>query len=159
MRCWTRPHRILAIGTSWRRNSRRVRCVTLLSVERRHPTSLSLPIAFVDHHVIFSQIIECQKRSIMGQSTHPVICRLSPSQLHALHMGKHYKLRRSSIGWWPYNHPTQGVSKLVRIIRPATIKSLWKMGLLDGSYDKRTGVGSEALELWSKEGGRRRIDG
>ena len=94
----------------------------------------------------------------MAQSTHPTIRRLSPSQLHALHMGKHYKLRRSSMGWWPYNHPRQGVSKVVRIIRPATIKSLWKMGLLDGNYDRPTGIGSQGLELWTNEDGRRLLN-
>ena len=94
----------------------------------------------------------------MTQSTHPVIPRLSPSQLHALHMGKHYRLRRSSMGWWPYNHPRQGVSELVRIIRPATIKSLWKLSLLDGNYDQPTGIGSEGLELWTNEDGRRLLN-
>ncbi len=91
-------------------------------------------------------------------ATHPVIRRLSSSQFYVLHLGNHYKLRRSSEGWWPDNHPAQGVSEVIFFIAPSIIKSLWKMGLLNGNYDKPTGRGYEGLELWTNEEGRRALN-
>ena len=58
--------------------------------------------------------------------------RLSYAQLLALHVAANYKLRRSSMGWWAEGHHW-GEHDGVRNHSPATIKSLVKMGLLDGN--------------------------
>jgi len=47
---------------------------------------------------------------------------------------------------------------VIFFIAPSIIKSLWKMGLLNGNYDKPTGRGYEGLELWTNEEGRRALN-
>lgn|SRR5262249_5696416 len=63
------------------------------------------------------------------------ITSLSEHEIFALHVASHYKLRRSSMGWWAENHPRWDVSEPVVILRPVTIKALWRKGLLDGTPD------------------------
>ena len=63
--------------------------------------------------------------------------KLSHPQLYALHLASHYKLKRSSMGWWPESHPRWGVTEIMKIIAPATVRSLWRMGLLDGTPDEK----------------------
>jgi hypothetical protein len=58
------------------------------------------------------------------------IKRLSYPQLLALHVAANSPLQRSSMGWWA---ESQGDDHVLRIHSPATIKSLVKMGLLDGN--------------------------
>ena len=58
--------------------------------------------------------------------------RLSDAQIEVLLKGVDHKLSRSTMGW-SYDDrvsPTDGV----RIHSPATIKSLWKRGLLDSNF-------------------------
>jgi hypothetical protein len=73
---------------------------------------------------------------------------VSDPQLYALHLACHYKLKRSSMGWWPENHPRWGRSEVMQILSPQTIKSLVKVALLDGTPN-----GSNP-ELWTNERGR-----
>ena len=90
------------------------------------------------------------------------ISRLSQPQLYALYLGRHYKLRRSSIGWWVEDHLRWGVTEPVRIISPATIKSLWRMGVLDGTPDAKildqTGLVTSQPELWTNDRGKDLLD-
>jgi hypothetical protein len=74
--------------------------------------------------------------------------KLSDAQLYALHVGIHFKLKRSSMGWWADGHPSN-THNSVRIISPATIKSLWRMGLLDGVHEQTV-----TAELCTNERGR-----
>jgi hypothetical protein len=74
--------------------------------------------------------------------------KLSGAQLYALHVGRHFKLKRSSMGWWADGHP-RNTQNSVRIISPATIKSLWRMGLLDGVHEQTV-----TAELCTNERGR-----
>jgi hypothetical protein len=62
--------------------------------------------------------------------------KLSDAQLYALYVGKQFTLRRSSMGWWADGHPNN--IPVVRIMSPATIKSLWRMGLLDATPNLAT---------------------
>jgi hypothetical protein len=73
---------------------------------------------------------------------------ISDAQLYALHLGIHFKLKRSSMGWWADGHP-RNTQNSVRIISPATIKSLWRMGLLDGVHEQTV-----TAELCTNERGR-----
>jgi len=64
---------------------------------------------------------------------------ISWQQLLVLCVAANYNLRRSSMGWWADRHVfPDGV---VRTHSPATMKSLLKLGLLEGN------VGGEALGL------------
>jgi hypothetical protein len=86
--------------------------------------------------------------------------RLSRAQHYALYLGAHYRLRRSSMGWWAENHPRWGVTEPVQIISPATIKSIWRLGLLDGIPDSTISgktVRSEP-ELWTNDRGKKLLD-
>jgi hypothetical protein len=58
--------------------------------------------------------------------------KLSPAQLYALDLASRYKLQRSSMGWWAVDHRGSALSDPVEILSPNTIKSLWRLGLLDG---------------------------
>jgi hypothetical protein len=69
---------------------------------------------------------------------------LSRQQLLVLYVAANYNLRRSRMGWWADGHVfPDGV---VKIHSPATIKSLLKLGFLEGN------VGGEALGLGSLAG-------
>ena len=50
-------------------------------------------------------------------------------------------------GWYPYNHPRWGVTEVMRIASPATIRSLHCRGLLDGASH------GSIPELWTNERG------
>ena len=92
------------------------------------------------------------------QISNPTIHRPSHPQLFNLHLASHYRLRRSSMGWWPENHPRWGVTEPVQISAPATIRSLWHMGLLDGTPDAhilgQTGAVTLTPEVWTNERGK-----
>jgi hypothetical protein len=62
---------------------------------------------------------------------------ISWQQLFVLYVAANYNLRRSSSGWWADGNVFR--DGVVRIHSPATIKSLLKLGLLEGN------VGGEAL--------------
>jgi hypothetical protein len=87
------------------------------------------------------------------------ITSLSEDEIFALHVASHYKLKRSSMGWWAENHPRWDVSEPVGILHPVTIKALWRKGLLDGTPDftilgaNRNGVHRVPL-LWTNERGK-----
>ena len=87
-----------------------------------------------------------------------IVRRLSHPQLYQLHLASHYRLKRSSMGWWPENHPRWGVTEPVQILSPATIRSLWRMGLLDGTPDAhilgQTGTATLTPEVWTNELGK-----
>jgi hypothetical protein len=74
-------------------------------------------------------------RSRSSRRPDHLVRRLSHPQLYNLHLACHYRLKRSSMGWWPEDHPRWGVTEPVQISAPATIRSLWRMGLLDGTPD------------------------
>ncbi len=65
--------------------------------------------------------------------------RLSNPQLNALLRGMDQKLYRSSHGW---SYKTGPHSSLLSL--PATIRSLWKLGLLDANFDDPRGFGTLA---------------
>lgn len=84
--------------------------------------------------------------------------RLSQAQFYALHVAANYKLKRSSMGWWADGHPRWGVTEFVVIFSPATIKSLWRMGLLEGTPDSEIlGTGKiddvNEIGLWANKKG------
>ena len=93
--------------------------------------------------------------------------RLSYPQLLALHVAANYKLRRSSMGWWAEGHHW-GEREGVRNHSPATIKSLVKMGLLDGNTrgvkialegsDGNSTMKAPIPELWASEKGRKVLE-
>jgi hypothetical protein len=88
----------------------------------------------------------------------PNVRRLSHAQIYALHIGAHYRLHRSSMGWWAVDHPRWDVTEPVYIISPVTIKSLWRIGLLDGSPDEKI-LGhpihpGSSPELWTNDRGK-----
>lgn len=62
------------------------------------------------------------------------------------------------MGWWPENHPKWGVTDPVRISSPATIRSLWRMGLLDGTPDAhilgQTETATLTPEVWTNDRGK-----
>lgn len=62
------------------------------------------------------------------------IRKLSDAQLYALDLASRYKLQRSSMGWWAVSDESAR-SKSVEILKPNTIRSLWRLGLLDGDVD------------------------
>jgi hypothetical protein len=88
----------------------------------------------------------------------PLVRRLSHPQPYNLHLASHYRLKRSSMGWWPENHLRWGVTEPVQISAPATISSLWRMGLLDGTPDAhilgQAGTVTLTPEVWVKERGK-----
>ena len=62
------------------------------------------------------------------------------------------------MGWWPENHPKWGVTEPAEISSPATVRSLWRMGLLDGTPDahilNQTGTATLTPEVWTNERGK-----
>ena len=56
---------------------------------------------------------------------------ISWPQLFVLHVAANYKLRRSSMGWWPDGHVF--ANGTVAIHLPVTVKALLKKGLLEGN--------------------------
>ena len=97
-------------------------------------------------------------RSLPSQRPDHLVSRLSHPQLYNLHLACHYRLKRSSMGWWPENHPRWGATELIKISAPATIRSLWSMGLLDGTPDAhilgQAGTVTLTTELWTNERGK-----
>ena len=98
-----------------------------------------------------------------------LVRRLSHPQLYDLHLASHYRLKRSTMGWWPEDHPRWGVTEPrwgvtepVQISAPATIRSLWRMGLLDGTPDAHllghAGTVTLTPELWTNDKGRMLLD-
>ena len=93
--------------------------------------------------------------------------RLSYPQLLALHVAANYRLRRSSMGWWAEGYHW-GEREGVRNHSPATIKSLVKMGLLDGNtrgvkialegLDGKSTMKPPIPELWASEKGRKVLE-
>src|SRR6476660_7321285 len=89
---------------------------------------------------------------------------ISWQQLIVLHVAANYNLRRSSMGWWADGHVfPDGV---VRIHSPATIKSLLKLGLLEGNAGgEALGLGKpgridepQIAMLWTSAKGRKLLD-
>jgi hypothetical protein len=78
------------------------------------------------------------------------VMRLSVAQLHALEVAAQHRLYRSSMGWWNEDDEAAGY------FSPATIKSLWRKGLLDGTHDVKPGEGGPRgpHRLWANERGR-----
>jgi hypothetical protein len=97
-----------------------------------------------------------------SQRPDQLVRRLSHPQLYNLHLASHYRLKRSSMGWWPENHPRWGVIEPVKISAPETIRSLWRMGLLDGTPDAHIlgqgGIVTFTPELWANERGKEVLD-
>jgi hypothetical protein len=87
---------------------------------------------------------------------------LSFPQLLVLHVAAHFKMRRSSMGWWAdgYKWPDH----VVRIHSPSTIKSLLKCGLLEGNprgenialgaWDGRSTMDAPIPAVWTSEKGK-----
>ena len=87
-----------------------------------------------------------------------LVRKLSHPQLFNLHLANHYRLKRSAMGWWPENHPRWGGTEIMKISSPATIRSLWRMGLLDGTPDAhilgQTGTATLTPEVWTNDRGK-----
>lgn len=77
--------------------------------------------------------------------------RLSEIQIAVLLEGVDYKLSRSTMGW-SFDDGTRPLP----IFHPATIRALWKKGLLDGNFSDPRGVGPslEAREVQNLDGAR-----
>ena len=82
------------------------------------------------------------------------IMRLSDAQIEVLLLGADYKLSRSSMGW-SYDDRKSPLDAVV-LHRFATIKSLWKRGLLDSNFIDPSGVGpsGEARLIQNLDGAR-----
>jgi hypothetical protein len=68
---------------------------------------------------------------------------ISIAQLFALHLASHYKLKRSSMGWWAESRESVGM------LHRSTIKALLRKGLLEGDPDSKVWtnqLGKELLE-------------
>jgi hypothetical protein len=50
-----------------------------------------------------------------------LVRRLSHPQLYTFHLASNYRLKRSSMGWWPADHPRWAVTEPVQISARATI--------------------------------------
>src|SRR5690242_19183906 len=93
--------------------------------------------------------------------------RLSYAQLLTLNAAAHYELRRCSMGWWADGHQWRE-GEAVKIHSPATVKSLLKMGLLDGNprgrkiavegLDGKSPMKSPIPRLWASEKGRKVLE-
>ena len=81
------------------------------------------------------------------------IRKLSGAQLYALDLASRYKLQRSSLGWWAVASDGSALSDPVEILSPATIRSLWRLGLLDGNADPLPPV--DKPSLWANERARK----
>jgi len=79
--------------------------------------------------------------------------KLSNAQLYALELASRYKLQRSSMGWWAVAPDGSALSDPVEILAPNTIRSLWRLGLLDGNPDPAIPV--ERPSLWANERARK----
>ena len=62
--------------------------------------------------------------------------KLSDAQITVLEVGAIHRLSRSSMGWSVHDE-----RKVARIYSPATVKSLWKRGLIDANFDDARGFG------------------
>jgi hypothetical protein len=93
--------------------------------------------------------------------------RLSYPQLLTLNVAANYELRRCSMGWWAHGHHWRE-GEGVGIHSPATVKSLVKMGLLDGNargkkialegLDGKSTMKSPIPRLWASEKGRKVLE-
>jgi hypothetical protein len=81
------------------------------------------------------------------------IRKLSDAQLYALDLASRYKLQRSSLGWWAVDYDGSALSDPVEILAPNTIRSLWRLGLLDGNLDPLPPV--DRPSLWANERARK----
>jgi hypothetical protein len=81
------------------------------------------------------------------------IRKLSGAQLHALDLASRYKLQWSSMGWWAVASDGSALSDPVEILAPNTIRSLWRLGLLDGNPDPLPPV--DRPSLWANERARK----
>ena len=77
------------------------------------------------------------------------IRKLSGAQLYALDLASRYKLQRSSMGWWAVASDGSALSDPVEILAPKVIRSLWRLGLLDGNADLLPPV--DRPSLWANE--------
>jgi len=88
---------------------------------------------------------------------------ISWPQLFVLHVAANYKLRRSSMGWWPDGHVF--ANGAVAIHPPVTVKSLVKNGLLErnprgeamalGDWDGKSTMEPPIPMLWASKKGKR----
>jgi hypothetical protein len=67
--------------------------------------------------------------------------------LYALDLASRYKLQRSSMGWRAVASDGSALSDPVEILAPNTIRSLWRLGLLDGNPDPLPPV--DRPSLWA----------
>jgi hypothetical protein len=77
------------------------------------------------------------------------IRKLSGAQLYALDLATRYKLQRSSMGWWAVASDGSALSDPIEILAPSTIRSLWRLGLLDGNPEPSIPV--DRPSLWANE--------
>jgi hypothetical protein len=98
--------------------------------------------------------------------SHEFPSSISWQQLFVLHVATHYKLLRSSRGWWADGHVfADGVT---RIHSPATVKSLVKSGLLQGNprgenmalgdWDGKSTMEPPIAMLWTSEKAKSLLD-
>ena len=93
--------------------------------------------------------------------------RLSYPQLLTLNVAANYELRRCSMGWWADGHHWRE-GEGVKNHSPATVKSLVKLGLLDGNargkkialegLDGKSTMKSPIPRLWASEKGRKVLE-
>jgi hypothetical protein len=90
--------------------------------------------------------------------------RISWQQLLVLHVAAIYKLRRSSMGWWA-DRPAADLNWIVH--SPATVKSLFKKGLLEGNargenvlggWDGKSKMEPPIPKLWTSAEGKKLLD-
>jgi hypothetical protein len=64
------------------------------------------------------------------------------------------------MGWWPLSHPRWGVTEPMQILHPSTIRSLWRLDLLDGIPDRAISgkVPRVQPEIWTSDKGKKLLD-
>jgi hypothetical protein len=70
---------------------------------------------------------------------------VSDAQLYALDLASRYKLQRSSLGWRAVAPDGSALSDPVEILAVNTVKSLYRLGLLDGNPDPAIPVKKPSL--------------
>jgi hypothetical protein len=64
------------------------------------------------------------------------------------------------MGWWPVSHPRWGVTEPMQILHPSTIKSLWRLDLLDGIPDRAIAGKTPGVqpEVWTSDKGKKLLE-
>jgi hypothetical protein len=119
------------------------------AASKAHIDSIALEQARADLGVVTSCINAGGVQAVQWSLPVKHIRNLSNAQLYALDLASRYKLQRSSMGWWAVASDGSALSDPVEILSPNTIRSLYRLGLLDGNSDPLPPV--DRPSLWANE--------